>query len=207
MLDFAHSCHLYPWNGGPAAPVDSDQRANAREMGAGDPLQGEVSPATLRRVAEGDLAALATVYNAYAERVYRLAYRLTRSVQDAQDVVQDVFLGLREALAPYRGQGPFDAWLRTAAVRVALHRLRQRERRREVAMEPDWLVGPPPPHGARIDLEAALARLPETLRVVVVLKEVEGFSHDEIGDILGISAAASATRLMRARAKLRRTLG
>lgn len=186
--------------------MDFDPRANARDQQ--DPANADpegIGP-TLARVAGGDPDALAVIYGAYGERVYRLAYRLTRSAQDAQDVVQDLFLGLPEAVEAYGGSGSFDGWLRTAAAHVALHKLRHRRRRREVALDPDWMVGMPPRHGLRIDLEAALAALPEMLRVVVVLKEIEGFSHDEIGELLRITAAASATRLMRAREQLRRAL-
>lgn len=186
--------------------MDFDPRANARDQEDSANPDTEVVGSTLDRVAAGDLGALAVIYNSYAERVYRLAYRLTRSVQDAQDVVQDLFLGLPEAIDVYRGSGNFGPWLRAAAARVALQKLRHRRRRREVALEPDWMAGRPPQHGTRIDLEAALAALPETLRVVVVLKEIEGFSHAEIGELLGITAAASATRLMRAREQLRRAL-
>ena len=186
--------------------MDLDPRVHARDGEGSAPLDRKALGPTLDRVAAGDLEALAVIYDAYAERVYRLAYRLTRSVQDAQDLVQDLFLGLPEALEPYRGSGRFESWLRTTAVRLALHRQLHRQRRREVALDPDWLVHKPPPLGMRIDLETALAALPETLRVVVVLKEIEGFSHDEIGELLGITAAASATRLMRARERLRRAL-
>lgn len=186
--------------------MDLDPRANAANHQDTTEVDPEALGETLERVAAGDPGALAILYNAYAERAYRLAYRLTRSIQDAQDVVQDLFLGLPEALEPYRGSGSFEGWLRTTTVRVTLLKLRHRQRRREVQLEPDWLVGTPPPHGTRIDLEAALAALPETLRVVVVLKEIEGFSHGEIGELLGITAAASSTRLMRAREQLRRAL-
>ncbi len=186
--------------------MDFDQRANARDEQAPTDLDTAALHATLDRLATGDVVALAEIYRAYAERVYRLAYRLTRSVQDAQDIVQDLFLGLPEALGPYRGGGSFHAWLRTATVRVALYRIRCRQRRREVAFEPDWLPGRTPGHGTRIDLESAIDALPERLRVVVVLKEIEGFSHTEIGELLGITAAASAMRLMRAREQLRRAL-
>lgn len=206
MLDFDDSCHLYLWNGGRSAPVDLDPRANARIRHDQANDDREPSDSTLDRVAGGDLDALAVLYGRYAEEVYHLAYRLTGSVQDAQDVVQDLFVGLPEAITCYGRPKGFGAWLRTVAARTAIQKTRERQRRLQVAMDPDWLVGRPPPHGLRLDLEAALAALPETLRAVVVLKEVEGFSHDEIGDLLGITAAASATRLMRAREKLRRAL-
>lgn len=170
----------------------------------GDRLPAEPAPRTLDRVAGGDLAALAEVYESHGARAYRLAFQITGSRSDAQDVVQDLFIALPEALATFRGEGSFGAWLRSCAARQALVHLRTRRRRREIDLDPDWLpAGSPVPALERIDLETALARLPDSLRVVVVFRDIEGFSHDEIAAMLGISAAASRMRLMRARKQLR----
>ena len=164
----------------------------------------EPAPSTLSRVAGGDLGALAELYESHAPPAYRLAYRITGSVPDAQDVVQDLFIALPEALASFRGQGSFSAWFRTCAARQALMHLRKRRRRQEVELEPDRVAEMSAnPMLDRIALEGALQRLPETLRVVVVLRDIEGFSHQDIGGMLGISATASRMRLMRARRQLR----
>lgn len=170
----------------------------------GGRLPAEPTPRTLDRVAGGDLAALAELYESHGTRAYRLAFQITGSRSDAQDVVQDLFIALPEALATFRGEGTFGAWFCSCAARQALVHLRTRRRRREIDLDLDWLPArAPTPALERIDLETALARLPDSLRVVVVLRDIEGFSHDEIAAMLGISAAASRMRLMRARKQLR----
>ncbi|MDX1577022.1 MAG: RNA polymerase sigma factor [Gemmatimonadota bacterium] len=173
-------------------------RSETRDQTAAEPASR-----ALDRVAAGDLHALAALYEDYAAQVYRLAFRITGSEADAQDVVQDLFLGLPEALPSFRGDGSFSAWLRACAARQALKLLRTRRRRQEVGLEPEWLAGSEGPGLDGIALETALQRLPETLRIVVVLRDVEGFSHEDVGKMLGISAAASRMRLMRARKQLR----
>lgn len=168
-------------------------------------IPAEPASRTLDRVAGGDLSALAEVYESYGHGAYLLAHQITGSRSDAQDVVQDLFIALPEALASFRGEGSFRAWFRTCTARQALMHLRTRRRRREIDLDPEWLpAGRPPLALERIDLETALARLPDSLRVVVVLRDIEGFSHDDIAGMLGISPAASRMRLMRARKQLRR---
>jgi RNA polymerase sigma-70 factor, ECF subfamily len=156
-----------------------------------------------------DAQQLRGLYDRYAEDLYRIAYRLTGSRADAEDVVQDVFLGLPTAFSGYQEQGKLDGWIRKVTVRVALARQRRSSRRREVPLE----SAPEPPSGQNIgatieaiDLQRALDALPETLRSVLVLKELEGCTHEEIGELLGIRAGASKVRLHRAREMLRQRL-
>jgi RNA polymerase sigma-70 factor (ECF subfamily) len=155
--------------------------------------------------------ALARVYERYGDVVYRIAYRLTHSRAEAEDVLQDVFVALPEALGSYAARGSFEGWLRRVAVRATLMRMRRTKRRHEVSLEQvgQGALGSSGAGAlvARLTLEQALGRLPEPLRTVFVLKEVEGFDHREIGTMLGISAGASETRLHRARRQLRRWLG
>ncbi|PYO64311.1 MAG: hypothetical protein DMD71_13475, partial [Gemmatimonadetes bacterium] len=80
----------------------------------------------------GEPPALAALYRAHGAAVFRLAYRLTGTREDAEDVVHDVFVGLPEALLRYEERGRLQSWLKRVAARVALMRLRQRGRRREV---------------------------------------------------------------------------
>src|SRR5687767_1888897 len=138
------------------------------------------------------------VYRRHADALFTLAWRITGSREDAEDVLQDLFVGLPRALQGYREQGRFESWLKRIAARLALMRLRATHRRREVSLLE--LSDPPvresdPIHA--IALERAIQSLAEPLRVVFVLREVEGFSHQEIGELLGISAVNSATRLNR----------
>lgn len=163
----------------------------------------------LERAAAGHPDALAWLYERYAPVVHRAAYRLTASRADADDVLQDVFVGLPEALRQYGGRGSLEGWLRKVAVRTALMRIRGSSRRREVPLDDVSPAAPRSDPGAGIDraaLESALAALPASLRVVFVLKEVEGYSHAEIAALLRIGEGASEVRLHRARKSLRTLL-
>src|SRR5438445_1601132 len=135
----------------------------------------------------GSPEALAALYREHGAVLYRLAYRLTGTPQDAEDVVHDVFVGLPEALERYEERGRFTSWLKRVTARVALMRLRARNRRREVALEATLPTTDPPPDSANVALRAAVDALPDPLRAVLVLKEVEGYSHAEVGELLGIS--------------------
>jgi RNA polymerase sigma-70 factor, ECF subfamily len=154
----------------------------------------------------GDPAALATLYRRFADAALAVAYRLLLSRADAEDVVHDLFLGLPEALRKYDERGALAAWLKRVTVRLALSRLRSPSRR-EVALEAAHAVAAVADDPAgRIALADALAALPASLRAVLVLKEIEGFSHAEIAGMLGISTGASEVRLHRALRSVRRAL-
>lgn len=165
----------------------------------------------LQRVEEGDPLALARVYERYATLVHAVGMRLTMSEDEANDITHTVFVGLPLALRSYAGRGSFEGWLRRVAVTTALKVLRSR--RREVDLTDALLAGlRSRARGSRaivvgLAIEEALARLPDRLRVVFVLKEVEGYSHEEIADMLDITSGASMTRLCRARTRLREQLG
>jgi RNA polymerase sigma-70 factor, ECF subfamily len=152
----------------------------------------------------GSLDALGALYERHSAAVFGAAYRILGTRSDAEDVVQDVFVGLSRALASYQERGRLEAWLRRLAVRTALMRLRARSRRREDAFDdlPE-LAQPGDDTLDRLTLQRRLRLLPEKLRIVLVLKEIEGYSHDEIGALLGVSAGTSAVRLFRAWKHLR----
>jgi len=174
-----------------------------------DPLD---DAALVERLRAGDLDALDALFHRHARALLGIAYRLTGSSAEAEDVVQDMFVGLPAALRHYAEQGALGAWLRTVTVRVALDRMRSRERRREVPLDStaERSAGDSSTAGvmeARWELERALAALPDTLRVVFMLKEVEGYSHAEIGRLLGIRTGTSEVRLHRAIRALREALG
>lgn len=153
--------------------------------------------------------AITALYHLYAKMMYGVACRLTGSVQDAEDVVQDVFVGLPAALRTYEHRDQLEKWLKTLTVRASLMSLRAQRRRREVA----YAEAPPSATSiespAVLDLvafEQAVRRLPDQSREVFVLKVVEGYSHAEIGELLGITIAHSRLNLHRARQQLEREL-
>ena len=153
---------------------------------------------------EGRPEALATLYRRHARELLAVAYRLLQSADDAEDVVHDVFVGLPEALRRYEERGTLAAWLKTITVRVALARLRKA--RPWIELEELQVAAPEHGHEGRVALERAVGTLTPGLRAVLVLKEVEGFSHGEIAEMLGISVGASEVRLHRALRALRAQL-
>lgn len=165
--------------------------------------------ALLDDAAAGSSSALARLFELHSARVQLVAYRLTMSADEADDIVQDVFIGLPEALAAYSRQGVFAGWLRTVTVRTTLMRLRAGRRRAAKALQAGDAGRTASPDGAldRLAIENALSSLPSDLRVVFMLADVEGYSHAEIGSLLGIRTGTSEVRLHRARRRLRALLG
>lgn len=164
----------------------------------------------------GEPDALARLYAEHAGRLTAVAARLLGSRADAEDVVQDLFVGLPEALGRYEERGQVGAWLRRLVIRLALGRLRAERRRGEEPLDVRAIDQPrsaarrqgagSPPADVLVDrvaLERAVAALPEPLRLVFLLREVEGYAHDEIAALLGISRNASEVRLFRAVRRLR----
>jgi RNA polymerase sigma-70 factor (ECF subfamily) len=158
------------------------------------------------RARTGDRDALTELFRLYGQQLYEVAYRITGRRDDADDVVQDLFVGLPEALRSYRGAGTLGAWLRSLTRRTALLRLRREKRRgfwhRRAADDAPFREAPDPVD-ERLAITWAIDRMPEEWRVVFVLKEVEGYTHAEIASALGITPGASALRLHRARRFLR----
>ena len=156
----------------------------------------------------GDPDAIARCYRSEAPALLLLAYRLTGSSADAEDVVHDVFVGLPEAIRRYDERGRFSAWLRQVTARVALMQRRRTRQRREESVDDTVVtaISRDVPSDAVV-VEDASDALPHNLRDVFVLKVLEGYSHAEIGAMLGISAGASEVRLVRAMRQLRTQLG
>ena len=173
-----------------------------------DPGAGPAFRSRLERVQSHDMPALGEVFAEYGDLVYRAALRLTGSRADAEDVTQEVFVRLSDALRGFTGTaGNFPGWLRRVAVRQALVHLRGSRRRREVSVESvSALTMRADAALERLSIDAALARLPDDHRTVFLLKEVEGYDHAEIAELLGISTANSEVRLHRARRQLRELL-
>ena len=160
------------------------------------------------RARGGDLDALESLFRRHRAEVYRVAFHLTASPDDADDVVQDVFIGLPEAMRGLANSASLGPWLRRVAARSALMRMRGEQRRRQSALEDVGATRAAADRGIdRMAISDAIAGLPPELRAVFVLKEIEGYSHAEIASLLAISVANSEVRLHRARRKLRARLG
>lgn len=164
---------------------------------------------TIRLAQSGDAAAMRDLYRRYAPRVYAVVRRLAVDDQLAEDWSQEAWVRAFRALPRFRGESRFSTWLHRIAVNSALHGKRWRERR--VSNEVALPVGPE--HAGRgedpvlrLTLERALDRLPDGMRRVVVLHDVAGYTHEEIGAELGIAPGTSKSQLFKARAKLRALL-
>ena len=163
----------------------------------------------VEQVRRGLPDALGALYERYAGRLFPVAYRLTASTPDAEDVLHDLFLGLPELLRKYDHQGQLFDWLRSVTIRLALIGMRK-ERRRDrfsgTQLEGALVAGPAADPWHAIDLANAVAGLPASLRAVFVLRQIEGYSHDETAALLGLTSGASRVRFLRALRHLRKVL-
>ncbi|WP_423926849.1 RNA polymerase sigma factor [Candidatus Palauibacter sp.] len=164
-----------------------------------------------RQAGRGDRRALQLLYQEYSEELFAVAYRLTESSADARDVLHDVFLELPRTMRRFDRARPLRPWLCSVTMHAALEHLRSERRRREVSIdsirrEIEVEETPEFPVLNSITVERALSSLPEELRTVVVLKEMEGYSHQEIAELLDISRRTSEGRLYKARKLLRAKL-
>lgn len=163
------------------------------------------------RAQAGDQTAFRELYGQHAGRVYALCLRLTGDARDAEERTQDVFVRLWEKLRSFRGESAFSSWLHRLAVNVVLNESRttgRRERRVMPAEDPDTVVGAQhaAPLHLNIDLERAIAELPDGAREVFVLFDIEGYGHGEIAALVGIAEGTSKAQLFRARRLLREKL-
>lgn len=175
-----------------------------------NPFDQELDPGLVARAQRGDMKAHAVLYRCFAGGVNGVARRLVRSPDVAEEIVQDTFVEVIHSIGRFRGEAPVGAWIRRIAVSKSLMHLRTYWERNKRALPDDDEVGPAAPaapdvHG-RLDLEIALGLLPVTARTVVWLHDVEGYTHEEIGALLGQSASFSKSQLARAYTRLRELL-
>jgi RNA polymerase sigma-70 factor, ECF subfamily len=160
----------------------------------------------IRRARDGDGAAIRELYQRYSPRVFAVVRRLAGDDALAEDWAQEAWVRALRALPSFRGDARFSTWLHRIAVNSALHGRRGRERRvgRETELLADGAYATRPDQAVlRISLQRALDELPAGMRQVVVLHDVEGYTHEEIGDLLGIAPGTSKSQLFKARARLR----
>ncbi len=165
------------------------------------------------RCRTGDLAAFEELYRAHGGRLYAVAYRMLGHRDDAEDMLQEVFLTAFRKIGSYRGDSSIGTWLYRLAVNLCLDRIRSRARRNE--LRTDLLDGDPAPThvddrgiGAvhRLDLERAIRDLPDGCRAAFLLHDVEGFEHREVASMLGIAEGTSKSQVHKARRRLRSAL-
>jgi len=183
----------------------------------------------LKDAAGGDAGALEALMSRYGSRVYRLAYGITRSSADAEEIAQDVFLQLVRKGAEFEGRAAVASWIYRVTTNVALNKRRGKRREVETSLEDclpafeadghrsgpraflvaDWSARPDAEllsGEMRRVLEEAIGVLPEHYRAVLILRDVEELSNEEVAASVGDSVSAVKTRLHRARMALREIL-
>ena len=183
----------------------------------------------LKEAAGGDASALEMLMERYSSRIYRLAHGITRNPADAEEIVQDVFLQLVRKGGGFEGRAALASWIYRVTTNVALNKRRGTRREVETSLDDclptyeadghragaraflvaDWSARPDDEllsGETRRVLEEAIDRLPEHYRAVLVLRDVEELSNEEVAAAVGDSVAAVKTRLHRARMALREIL-
>jgi RNA polymerase sigma-70 factor (ECF subfamily) len=180
-----------------------------REAEAGD------APRFLDRLRAGDVPAFEELVMTYQHRVFGVALRMLGNRAEAEDVAQEAFVRAHRALGAFRGDAKLSTWLYAITSRLCLNRLASGERRMARQGEDALLrlsdAGPRPDAALeRRELETALGRaiaeLPEDRRIVVVLRDLEGLSYEEIAQVLELELGTVRSRLHRARAELKEKL-
>jgi len=184
---------------------------------------------------EGDIAALGTLFEKYKRMVYRVAIKITKNHEDANDIVQETFLKVYKSIKKFKMDSSFETWLYRVVVNLSLNTVKKRKRRRELLFDdvsdieitdkdvasttnelndfPSSVISKkdePYEYVKRKELSEVVTQavdsLPSKQKVVVILHEFEGLTHPEIASILECSVGTVRSRLHYARKKLRELL-
>jgi len=187
-----------------AIPLRSDDRVNTGRAESVEDL--------VRDAQQGDVQAFEALYRRTSERVYAVCLRMSGDAERANELVQDVFVRVWQKLPGFRGESRFTTWLHRLTVNLVLQERRKRGRReaREVGAPDLERYGRAARHampGTRVDLERAIAGLPEKARRVLVLRDIEGYKYDEIARMTGVSLGTVKAQIHRARGLVKEALG
>ena len=177
----------------------------------------------LQALQSGDRVEFAKVVDAYSNQIYRLALKMLGDAQDAEDVLQDTFMKAIQSIQGFEGRSSLSTWLYRIALNEALMQLRRQKPVIPVAMDyeeddaelqhptqfTDWCCLPEEEllsAESKEFLDLAIQRLPEKLKVVFLLRDIQGLSIRETSEALELSETAVKTRLLRARLNLREQL-
>ena len=172
-------------------------------------IAAETDAELVARTLAGDRAAFGVLVERYAAAVRRVARAALGDADDADDAAQDAFLSALVKLQQYDVRRPFGPWLMRIVANAATDRRRRRSVRQTESLDDQVLAGGPQPDveadrlALRQRLREALAELPERRRIAVVLFDVEGYSHAEIGHILGLPEGTVRSEVFHARRALR----
>jgi RNA polymerase sigma-70 factor (ECF subfamily) len=181
-------------------------------------LTGSPAPfsdaADVALAAGGDRKAFERLYRSHVDRVFTLCTRMCGSRVRGEELTQDVFVRAWEKLPQFRGDAQFSTWIHRVAVNIVLtdRKNEARNRKRMVEEEPERNDTPlqkasvTPGYGDRMDIMAALEDLPPGAKQIFILHDIEGYKHEEIAEMCGITAGGSKAQLHRARLLLREAL-
>ena len=172
--------------------------------------------ALVERCLAGDLAAFETIYRTHSGRLFSVACRVVGNPTDAEDLLQEIFLAAHRKLESFRGDAALGTWLYRLAMNLCLDHLRSRATRSGQvtdALDEEYGLADTGSRRlaertvAKMDLERALAQLPDGCRTAFVLHDVEGLEHREVAAALGIAEGTSKSQVHTARMRLRAMLG
>ncbi|MCA9320240.1 MAG: RNA polymerase sigma factor [Planctomycetes bacterium] len=169
--------------------------------------------ALIARAGNGDESAFAELVERYSDRIYTLVSSMVRDRSEAEDVVQEVFFKVYRKLEGFEGKSSFYTWLYRVSLNAATDHLKKRRNDRARSAE-DFVLNEVPQPGAapgrrmdrgelRLKMAEAIASLPPKYRDILVLREYQDCSYEEIAQVLGCSKGTVESRLFRARARLR----
>lgn len=204
-------------------------RFNKKEGSSDLPSQNEVDLATIERAKQGDLSAYRVLVETYQQRVFSIALGVVGNSEDAQDIAQEAFLKVFRKLSSFRGQSSFYTWLYRIVFNLSVDLSRKRYRHREVmkgdnySLDRDLQESSNVPSNnivavsadpeveysrsqLRDGLDLALGELSSEHKAVIMLREIDGLSYQEISDVIGCSKGTVMSRLHHARRRLQKAL-
>ena len=168
-----------------------------------------------------DQGAYIELVERYTEKAHNLAVRITRSREDAEEILQDVFITVFNKIDSFKGESAFSSWLYRVTVNTAFMKLRKRKKHASVELDESlpstngWTMDRSDScdinymtsrHQLRQELEQAISKLPDEYKLIFVLRDVDGLSNQEVGEVLSLSVPAVKSRLHRSRSMLRKRL-
>ncbi|MDC0357722.1 sigma-70 family RNA polymerase sigma factor [Oligoflexia bacterium] len=188
-----------------------------------DMCEKQIDSKLVKDFKNGDKASYVELLSRYSEKVHNLAMRITRNEQDAEEILQDVFITVFNKINTFEGKSAFSSWLYRITANTSFMKLRQRKKHAAVSLDDlgysakddSWLGGRSDTcdtnyissrHELRHELETAISKLPKEYKTIFILRDVDGLSNQEVGEVLNLSVPAVKSRLHRSRLMLRRKL-
>lgn len=172
----------------------------------------------LRRACKGDVQAFEELMQSHESRIYAIALRMMGNREDAQDCAQEAMVRIYRAMGSFKGQSALATWIYRITMNTCLDELRRRKARKVTSLDSlvdnGWSLtdtgDTPEEHGLRVEkqnaLNQAIQSLPDDMRAAIILRDVKGYSYDEIASILDANVGTIKSRISRGREKLREIL-